>query len=464
VLRLVAQWMASRVRHNDVPPALLAWITAHTPAASKAADVPAACKPADAVLAHLFSFADQATAIAASRTCETWALAARLPSARSDLVVVRAGDGLDALETHLAARTAGDAPCYVPFRRVVHLDVGRRWRRWRPTECDDSPLSRVLEVVHRLRRLSHVVVGEPAVWHALSPQASLATVHVDLDDAPATPADVCRVAANPATVTELGGRLSLTAASAPGWARFTHLRTLRLDRPGAMRVADAAPLAAAWPRLDRLAVRSKFPPEQVPLGAAALVSAVVRGRGPGAVTLAFLECVPRPPSGADMAALHLAALHVDCASPRLLGWLRHVRADRLVVHSWDPAEGQADVDVVDVLRTAARQGQACEVVLHRVEVVRKRFCAQLPASYLRYIGVPHPVDVVRVRVWKRQTARSMSHVDHLAQMARWARLCVLTFVQGQCDVHVAAVWLRRRLAPQHTVRLVRADVIECRRQ
>jgi len=389
--------------------------------------------------------------VAASYTCQAYALAARLPEACSDLLLGRCSNLL-ALERHLSARsrTAGGPQCFVPFLRVTRLRVTRPWPP-RPV------LPRVLAFLHHLRRLSHVVVREAAVWHALPPQAYLTKVYVDLASEPVTHMDVCRVAVNPATVTELGGNLVLTAPSAPAWKGFPRLRTLRLDRPGAIAEGDAAAFAGVWPELDRLEVRIGA---HLPPGAAAFVSAVVQGRGPGAVTLVFLGWVPRPPT--SMPVMHLAELRVDNVSQSLLLWLQRVRADRVVADGWCRADADR-VPYVDVLVAAALHTQAREVVLHGVGTVRTMYSEPVP-DLPPLQAARQRMEVVRVRVSRQRSQRSMAHADQLAQIARWADLCVFTFADGQLGVDVVAAWLQGRLGPRVSVEHgVEHGVVACRR-
>jgi len=354
-LKVLVQWMASRVRRNDVPPALLAWIDQHVrPVGATSSAAPsAATKVPEQVLAHALSYADHASVLAASHTCATWALAARLPTARSDLALVW-GKGLDSLEAHIAERCGHGVPYFVPFLRARRLRVGRRVRARGAAPL--PPVARARALLAQLGCLSVVHVESSAAWGALAPQAALCKVFVNLEDAPVTATDMCRVAANPECVTEVAGHLALTSASAPVWSRLSHLESLRVERAHEMRLGTSAPYARVWPRLTRLAIKlagvSGAPLSQT---VASFIGAVVRGRDPFSVTLAFVDEVPHPPVYLEGDVLRLAALHADRASASLLWWLRRVRPTRVVVNSW--AVG-ARVSPADIIRTLAERAGA----------------------------------------------------------------------------------------------------------
>jgi len=469
VRRLLVQWLASRVRHNDLPPPLLAWLDARAPAVPTEEPATRPGCPGllpEAVVSHALSFADQASLLAASHTCSAWSAAGRLPAARTELAIA-SGDGLGALEAHLATRTkGGTTPCFVPFLRVLRvtrLRVGRR-RRCLPALAPLPPVPLCRRLFGSLVRLTQVHVESRAAWEALSPQPALTDLFVALPQ-PVTADAVCRVATHPERVTRVGGHLALRAHSASGWARLSHLRALRLPHAeeAVLPTGDdmtTGPFARAWPRLSRLALgfNGALAP-RLSRAVHAFLTSVVGARDQGSVTVAFQHQVPNPPSfPPSRTFLHLAALHVDRASTRLFWWLRRLRVKRVVVRSWDVSARASPMQLLQLL--AGRDG-AEEVVLHHAEDVLRGGPARLgPISTVR------TANVLRVRLHAAAplSRRRMQNVDVLAQCAAWSAHATVVFADGQEGVATAVMRLRQRLG-RHTVTRSKgaSPAIECRR-
>jgi len=463
VRRLLVQWLASRVRHNDLPPAILGWLDAHAapvPTEQTATSSASSGLLPEAVVSHALSFADQRSLLAASHTCSAWAVAGRLPAARTELAIPW-GQGLDALEAHLASRTKdGATPCFVPFLRVSHLRVGRRWRAL-PGPLPPLPFCRRL--LGSLGSLTHVHVQAPEAWAALSPQRDLTHVFVDLDEGPVTADAVCRVATRPERVAKVGGNLALPTSSASVWARLSHLRALRLERPREARLpTGAAPFVRVWPRLSRLAIGSADA-ERPALSRAVhtFVASVVGARKGGTVTVAFKHRVPHPSSfPPSRTFLHLAALHVERASTALGWWLRRLRVKRVVVRSWDAS---ARASPIHMLQLLSQHHGAEEVVLHHAEDVLRGGPARFgPIQTVRKAKLT--VLRVRLLVATLLSRAQMQNVDVLAQCAAWTGLATVVFADGQEGVDAAVLRLRQRLS-HHAVTRPKGEspLIECRR-